>query len=442
MTPKIIKAALIALALIGTETRAAAQDDEIEEAALQDTAQLYSDDAELCALLPPCVIPDSDAIQLPGGAGREMSILVSKLDSVLLLGKGRVSIIQIGGSHVQADMHTEVFRQRLDSLNGGLRPARGFLFPYSVAKTNNPLGYRVRYGGSWDKARCSVRKPRPALGVSGITVYTADTTAWISFDTDPDTTGRWTMTGLRLLSRPSAQNIKPVVDLGDTLVCAEATDDISYTFRLPRPVTHFTLRLRADSLMNPEPFFVDGVIPIAPDDGITFHTIGVNSAAVPHYLRCELFENQLRALRPDLMIMSIGVNDASGPNFNPDTFRNNYDVLIDMVRRVNPDCAFIFISNNDTKRRVRRRRRIVNTNGPLARDAFATMAEKWQGGFWDLFGLMGGLGSMSQWQKAGLAQRDCIHFSRQGYKLVGALFYNAFLNFYLDQEASDDTERL
>ena len=68
------------------------------------------------------------------------------------------------------------------------------------------------------------------------------------------------------------------------------------------------------------------------------------------------------------------------------------------------------------------------------------MAEKWQGGLWDLFGIMGGLGSMAQWQKAGLAQKDNVHFTRAGYKVVGAMFYDAFLNFYLDQEATDDND--
>lgn len=399
-------------------------------------------DAALRSLLPPCAHPDSNVIQLPGGTSPQIAILVNKLDSILLLGKGRLSIVQIGGSHVQADMHTEVFRQRLDSLNGGLRPARGLLFPYSVAKTNNPLGYRVRYGGSWSSARCSKRKPRPALGICGITVFTSDPSAWISFNTDPDSTGRWASTSLRILTRPGRRHLTPLIQLADTVIAPSATDDISYTFQLPRPTTNFRLTLAAskDFRADTDTFFVDAVIPGAPDDGITFHTIGVNGAATKTYLDCELLETQLAAIRPDLLIMSLGVNDASGPNFNPDTFRANYDRLIAIARRINPDCAFIFTTNNDTKRRASRRRRIVNNNGPLVRDAFSSIAEKWQGGLWDLFSIMGGLGSISQWQKAGLAQRDCIHFSRQGYKIVGALFYDAFLNFYLDQDATDDND--
>lgn len=434
-----MKIRLLLIAVIAlTSLRAAAQDEDPDFSSDTLATRPITD---LRSLLPSCAHPDSNVIQLPGGTSPQLATLVDKLDSVLLLGKGRVSIVQIGGSHVQADMHTEVFRQRLDSLNGGLRPARGILFPYSVAKTNNPLGYRVRYGGTWGSARCSKRKPRPALGICGITVFTSDPSAWISFDTDPDSTGRWASSSLRILTRPGSRHLTPLIQLPDTIIAPSATDDISYTFQLPRPTTFFRLTLAAskDFRAAADTFFVDAVIPGAPDDGITFHTIGVNGAATKTYLGCELLETQLATLHPDLLIMSIGVNDASGPNFNPDTFRANYDRLIAIARRINPDCAFIFVTNNDTKRRARRRR-VVNKNGPLVRDAFTTMAEKWQGGLWDLFSIMGGLGSISQWQKAGLAQRDCIHFSRQGYKIVGALFYDAFLNFYLDQDATDDND--
>lgn len=394
------------------------------------------------ALLPPCARPDSNFITLPGGQSGAMRLFVDKMDSVLLLGSGRVSILQIGGSHIQADMYTEVFRQRLDSLNGGLRPARGFLFPFSVAKTNNPPGYKVRRGGEWQMARCSVRKPRPALGVSGITVFTGSPAAWFSIDTDPDSAGRWLSSSLRLLARSATGWLVPVITLDDTTLRPSVTDSLGYVFRLPRPVSRFELRFETDTAAGAkaDTFFVDGIVPGADDDGITFHTIGVNGASVPSYLRCELFERQLAALRPDLVILSIGINDASGPNFSADAFREAYDSLLATFRRVNPRCAFIFVTNNDSKRRVRRRRRVVNANGPVAREAFVTMAEKWHGGLWDLFGIMGGLGSMAQWQKAGLAQRDNVHFTRAGYKVIGAMFYDAFLNFYLDQEATDDND--
>ncbi len=420
------------------------------------------------ALLPTCARPDSNFITLPGGLSPEMKILVDKLDSVLLYGKGRVSILHIGGSHVQADMYTHEFRTRIDSLNNGLRPPRGYLFPFRIAKTNNPSNFRVTAAGKWDKARCSVRKPRPALGIDGISVWTSDPTAWIGFDIDPQHSGRWTATSLHLIGRsvPSVAGaiLTPIIRIDNEDIRPSAYDSttMTFTFRLPHAVSSFKLhfahssRAKADSICAsaaaslltpalPRPtFYVDGIIPDNDEDGIVYHTVGVNGAAVPHYLRCEYFERQMAALRPDLVIMAIGINDASGPNFVPENFKANYDQLIRVFRSINPHCAFIFITNNDSKRRVSRRKRIVNKNGVLAQEAFRDIATKWQGGLWDLFDVMGGLGSMAEWQKCGLAGRDNIHFSRLGYKVVGALFYDAFLNFYLDQDPVDqaltDTE--
>jgi lysophospholipase L1-like esterase len=45
---------------------------------------------------------------------------------------------------------------------------------------------------------------------------------------------------------------------------------------------------------------------------------------------------------------------------------------------------------------------------------------------------MGGLKSMAEWQKYGLAQKDKVHFTKKGYELIGDKFYNALIQFYLD----------
>ena len=159
--------------------------------------------------------------------------------------------------------------------------------------------------------------------------------------------------------------------------------------------------------------------------GFSFHSIGVNGASVPDYLRCEHFTRDLRLLHPDLVIFGIGINDAMPAVFDTAAFRRNYLRLVDSIRSVNPDCAFIFITNNDSFRKVRRRRYAVNTNGLLARKVFYRLAEETGGAVWDQFEVMGGLRSMEKWTKEGLAQGDRIHFTRAGYQLVGNLFTNA-----------------
>ena len=55
------------------------------------------------------------------------------------------------------------------------------------------------------------------------------------------------------------------------------------------------------------------------------------------------------------------------------------------------------------------------------------MAAKYNAGVWDMFSVMGGLNSIVLWQKNQLAQSDKIHFTREGYLLIGDLFFNAIM---------------
>ena len=53
-------------------------------------------------------------------------------------------------------------------------------------------------------------------------------------------------------------------------------------------------------------------------------------------------------------------------------------------------------------------------------------------GVWNLFDIMGGLRSMQAWENAGLAQHDKVHFTKEGYELVGDLMYNALMERYIE----------
>ena len=60
------------------------------------------------------------------------------------------------------------------------------------------------------------------------------------------------------------------------------------------------------------------------------------------------------------------------------------------------------------------------------------MSCEYGGGFWDLFDIMGGLESMKKWEEAGLARRDKIHFTDEGYAIIGDLLYNALMDKYIE----------
>ena len=131
-------------------------------------------------------------------------------------------------------------------------------------------------------------------------------------------------------------------------------------------------------------------------------------------------------MMPDLGIFSIGINDIQSADFDVRRFKSNYRQLIAQVHRVNPNCAILMSGINDSWMR----KRGVNPHTEAAETAFRELAEECGGVFWDWYQVMGGYGSMAQWEEAGLAQSDKIHFTPNGYKLVGDLLFDAIMEAY------------
>ena len=73
----------------------------------------------------------------------------------------------------------------------------------------------------------------------------------------------------------------------------------------------------------------------------------------------------------------------------------------------------------------------ANTNGPLVQRAFYELAQEYGGCVWDLFSIMGGMGSVDNWEEEQLIRPDRLHFTHQGYELLGDLLFNALLTDYL-----------
>ena len=176
-------------------------------------------------------------------------------------------------------------------------------------------------------------------------------------------------------------------------------------------------------------FSIMGLLPENDFNGITYHSMGVNGASLQSWLRCEKFEEQMTFIKPDLAIMAVGVNDANIEygRFSKETFKTRYNQLLSKIYAVNPNCAIIFITNNDCVVRVGRRSYGLNKNTALVQQAMHELAEQHNAAVWDLYEIMGGLGSISVWNEVGLANKDRVHFLIPGYNLLGDMLYNAII---------------
>lgn len=361
--------------------------------------------------------------------GRDSMPLVrfyEKLDRVIRTRMGNVHIMHIGGSHVQAGTMSNRIRRHVLAEYGGEPADRGLIFPYSAANAcNNPRDYSITRSDVFSLIRNVYKEYPSPLGMSGISVYCTQSVHSIKFKmNDPDYD--FATDTLVLFGRSNGMYIDPILKYDTIWRFPDETDldNERYYFYLDRPLQEFTFYFPCGS---PDTFFVNGVWLKNGKPGVTFTSIGVNGAAVPSYLRCKNFTRDMKAFPPDLVIFGIGVNDAYGNDFDSTAFKNNYLQLIARIREANPDCAFIFLSNNDTWKKVRRGRYAVNQTGPQVSDVMHRLANHTGGACWDQFEVMGGLGSMAKWQAKGLAQKDRVHFTVNGYNLIGDLFWHAFV---------------
>ncbi len=349
----------------------------------------------------------------------------NKLDTLIFQGKGKIDIMQIGGSHIQADIWSDELRKDFQTLSPNLNGGRGFLFPYRLAHTNNPYYYKCTSTGKWEGFRNSLTRQHATWGVSGITATTKDSAATLKFYFRGENTPYYDFNSIKIFH-----------DINDTNYCIDLISDscsaikinkkIGYTeFIFNHYVDSFELNIyREDTI--PSSFNLYGISLDNDDPGIVYTSIGVNGASTKSYLRCKLFAQHLQAIQPDLVIFCIGINDAYEPNFNSQHYENNYDTLVAWIRSVNPNAQFLFVSNNDSYFK----RRYPNKRVFKAREVMIKLAKKYNAGMWDMFNVMGGLGSINTWYKNGYAKKDRIHLTRKGYILMGDLMFSAIMKEY------------
>ena len=382
----------------------------------------------LCASaqeIPSFVKADSAALRFPGSRER-FGRFASRLKRLKECPDSCVTIWHVGGSHVQAGWFPSRVRHNFDSLGHYPAGDRGYIFPYPLAKTNWDHSFSASREGEWEGSRSSNpnRKlpVKPDYGITGIAAYTADTTAAFGIGTP------YFFTRLRILGSGSTDEVVPYVVAGsDTLKCRPDTLLRGFVADFPRPVDSVRVELR---LKEGSFFTVTGLLPESGEGGgLRYVSTGVNGARTTTWTgRCPEFSRELSLVKPDLVVWGLGINDSACPpkDFDPERFKRNYRRLLDQVLSLRPDCAFVFVTNNDSWRYARRRM-VHNDNGPAVQKAMYELAEEYDGAVWDLFSLMGGFGSADQWLNAELMKPDRLHFTREGYELLGDLLYAALI---------------
>jgi hypothetical protein len=413
-------------------------------------------------------VPDSIDMQgLPLDLARNsidhptgLSRTAAKLGRLLTGERRCVSIVHIGDSHIQAGFFTDLPRARLQARFGNA--GRGLVFPYRALKTNSPLDYRISVTGVWT-GQAIIRhdpaaKDSQLPGISGYTAGSSGIAARLTFQSSHPENG---FSIVKLFTKYSPDAKFGIGKEGADTFAPELADSSPFpwlrTLALDSPTSSAVISRTGGR------FSTEGMVLLTGRPGVLYHTIGVNGARAVDYLSAPLFWEQLPALEPDLVIVSLGVNEAYEPSFDTVAFIKSIDSLRAKILAVAPGCDILFTTPNDHAERIRKpappvavkkkapkRRRpstiLVYRNNPrgaACRAALVNYCNARELPCWDLWAVMGGSGSVDKWTDKKLAGRDHLHFAPAGYTVLGDLFDRALEKaLTIDSSPKPDTEKI
>jgi hypothetical protein len=343
----------------------------------------------------------------------------------------RVNIVHIGDSHIQADFFSGTVRQllQLDFGNAG----RGFVFPYRVAKSNEPPSYKTSSNVKWQSKRNVFPDQPLPIGIGGFTIETKDTNAILSLTVKDQGKLNYGFNRFTLFHEKGVGSFGYAVC--DELNCKVGQfdghlmnpDRFTSVQQFGSLMHQVSLRCTASDSGSCSKLY--GILLENGSPGILYNMIGVNGAEFRHYNLSVYFLEQLSYLKPDLVIVSMGTNEGFGNGFNKEEFLRNMDTLVSGIRTRNPGVGILLTTPGDSFKRSKKGR-VKNPNMTIVRNTIVEYAESHNCAWWDLYEIMGGYGSMAKWFVARLAAKDRVHFSSQGYVIQGGLLYKALKNGY------------
>jgi len=440
--------------------------------------------ASLLAQQQPVAYPFIDTTSNQLSPNQALQPFLRKLQELQQHQRQQVRIAHLGDSHVQADYLSSALRQLFQDRFGNA--GRGLVFFYQQAGTHGPLDLQTQSSQAWQARRRIFQKNGLSIGISGMSIATTApqfslslfakqkarplrfTRATLFHDDHNNYDYSWEV--LSPLNIPLQRNWEYYqVQIDDTLLkISQQYDcspiDIQRWNNLSAAVVFPGQRL---SIQNPQhtvprrqPFLPtahpQASVALLPDkspnlhirgqkrkdtghaqiygllledettSGVLYNMMGVNGATFYHFNRAEYFTEQIALLQPDLILITLGTNEALQSRFYPKQFRKEVSQLLQKLKASQPQSSLLLMGNpsvlssHDTSEGYTLAVRTILQEVAQAEGAL----------FWDWYTIMGGYESIRNWQATQLASPDFIHFTEKGYILQARLLFDAIMKAY------------
>jgi lysophospholipase L1-like esterase len=339
-----------------------------------------------------------------------------------------VSILHIGDSHIQADYFPETIRTKLQSKFGNA--GRGLVFPQKVARTNESFCYKSSSNVKWKSRRIVNQKDTLNIGISGISIFTKNQDAKLYLELNSKDTSSNNFNQIQIFYKPTINNLVPIVldsalnPIANNCPSRSANSNpISFCYATHQKVVRLGFENPNNGMSDSASFLLHGINLTNNNQGILYHSVGNNGAEFRHYNSAPDFTEESKFLEPQLIIISLGTNEAYAKNYNDADFISSADSLIKKLKFLHPNCSFLLTGAGDANKN----RKYRNKNNGKVNRALESYAKQNNIAFYDIQKVMGGFGVINKWFVKGLTSKDKLHLSRSGYELQGHLLYEALM---------------
>ncbi len=350
--------------------------------------------------------------------GADWSDFYNKLDTTAL-----ISIVHIGDSHIQADIATGYIRSNMQKQYGNA--GRGLIIPYKLAKTNEPRDYAITSTSKWENIKAIKSILNNFNGFTGISISPIED----NFDLTVSSiikTGSNLFNNVKIYHSGSFQ-INSISNNGNLIDAISNIRDQFTELCLDSVYSSITINMSSHGEV-----FIHGISLESDTNGVMYHTIGNNGATFETYNKINSFGKDIALLTPELIIVSLGANEAFG-RLIPYHFYNAIDNLMKEIKISNPLANILLVTPMECQRKKymrrknRRRRRtfVVNEKIRTIRDEIIRYGENNNIAVYDWYSVAGGEGASKKWHTDKLLSNDRIHCTFAGYELQGKLFYDA-----------------
>ena len=356
---------------------------------------------------------DSAAVPALVNYGKGNSVWVDKLQRLSRGKNEKLRILQIGDSHTAGDHFTHTLRQSLQHRfgNGGI----GWVYPHRV---NGQRQAQIEYGGEgWEVLSSRNREADFPLG--GIIARSKGGS--VSLNPRSMQEG---VADITFVVRPVlAASPLTVTDAAGRAVAEWPVQSVgSWQYRRFQAALPIRYHAQTDDIWDVAHINIENRRP-----GVIVSAMGINGAQLSHWQHWRTdWVQDLAATQADLVILAYGTNEAFDKQLDLAATAQTLRERIGQIRRALPKADVLIIGapeslQNRGSKGCASRPAMLDAVQQLQQDS-ARAQQTW---YWSWQDAMGGRCSMKNWIAQGLAARDAVHFSAEGYRRAGGLLADA-----------------